>query len=373
MATTRDYYEILAISRSADEEDIRRSFRRLARQYHPDVCQEEDAHERFKEINEAYQVLCDPEKRRTYDQFGHSGLAGSGGSSGFNGDIFSDIFESFFNMGGMGGTAAGRERSQRGADLQVTVRITLEEATFGCEKEVELRRLETCAVCSGTGAQPGTRPERCPSCNGTGEVRRMQQSFFGRFVSVNVCPRCRGEGQVVTTPCASCRGAGMERVNKRITVTVPAGIEDQMQIQRPAEGDAGSHNGPKGNLFVLVSVQPHKVFQRHGNDLVYELAVNMAQAALGDEMEVPTIDGQTAALKIPAGTQNGRIFRVKGKGVSFLRSRGRGDLQVVAKVTTPTNLSDEQKELLKRLAHTFHDNGKQDEARSILNRVFGRE
>jgi molecular chaperone DnaJ len=373
MATTRDYYEILGVVRNAGEEDIRSSFRRLARQYHPDVCQDEDAHERFKEINEAYQILCDPDKRRAYDQFGHRGVSGSGGAPGFTGDIFSDIFESFFNMGGMGGATAGRERSQRGTDIQSTLRITLEEATFGCEKEVEVNRLETCDACAGTGAQPGTRPDRCPNCNGTGEVRRLQQSFFGRFVSVNVCPRCRGEGQVVTTPCAGCRGAGMLRKHRKITVSVPAGIEDQMQIQKPSEGDSGARGGQPGNLYVLVAVQPHKMFQRHGNDLVYDLGLNMAQAALGDEVEVPTIDGQPAPMKIPAGTQNGRIFRVKGKGVRFLRNHGRGDLQVVAKVTIPTNLNEEQKELLRRLAHSFQDNGKQDDSRSILNRVFKRE
>jgi molecular chaperone DnaJ len=370
MATARDYYEILSVTRNADEEEIRRAFRRLARQYHPDVCNDPDANERFKEVNEAYQVLCDPEKRQSYDRYGHRGVSETSGQGGFTGTIFDDIFESFFNMSA---GSSSRERIQRGADLQVTVRITLEEAAFGCEKEVEIRRLEACHLCSGAGAEPGTKPERCPDCNGSGEMRRLQQSFFGRFVSVTECPRCRGQGQVILVPCKNCRGSGMERVDRRIGIIIPPGIEDQMQIQKPGEGDAGLRGGPKGNLYVLVTVQPHKVFRRQGNDLLYPLTINFAQAALGDEVEIPTIDGEPVKVKIQAGIQNGRTLRVKNKGMQYLRSNNRGDLQVMVNISTPTNLTEEQRDLLRRLSQTFRDNGKQDESKSIFDRVFGRE
>ncbi|MCL5024876.1 MAG: molecular chaperone DnaJ, partial [Chloroflexi bacterium] len=288
---------------------------------------------RFKESNEAYQVLCDPEKRRSYDQCGHQGVGSFSGMNGFSGFNFEDIFESFF---GMGGTSGSRQRVQRGADLQYTMHLSFEEAVFGCEKDFELERLEKCSHCSGTGAEPGTRPERCPNCNGTGEVRNLQQSIFGRFVSVSICGRCHGEGQVVMTPCRVCSGHGMERVTRRLHISVPAGIEHGMQIPVAGEGDAGARGGPSGNLYVVVSVKPHEFFQRQGNDLVCTKTINVAQAALGDELDIPTLRGEPAKLHIPAGTQSGRLFRIKGKGVPYLRSHNKGDLQGLAKGVTPT-------------------------------------
>ncbi len=371
MATKRDYYEVLGVSRNAGEDEIRRRFRSLARQYHPDVCQDDGAEERFKEINEAYQVLCDPEKRRSYDRYGHRGVGDFQDVGGFTGFNFEDIFESFF---GMGGTAGGRQRSQRGSDLHCSISLSFEEAVFGCEKEFNLQRLEVCSHCNGEGSEPGTRPERCSHCNGTGEIRNLQQSIFGRFVSVTVCGRCHGEGQVASTPCKVCGGEGMERVTRQVKIRVPAGVEDSMQMPLAGQGDAGLRGGPPGTLYVSFMVRPHEHFQRQGNDLLFTQTINIAQAALGDEVEIPTLDGEPAKLHIPAGTQSGRIFRMKGRGVPYLRSNSRGDLQVIVKVNTPTNLSDEQKELLRRLASTFE--GKEhpsDDGKGILHKVFGRD
>jgi molecular chaperone DnaJ len=342
----RDYYEVLGLSRNASEEDIKRAFRRLARQYHPDVNKDKDAEARFKEVNEAYEVLSDPQKRQMYDQFGHAG-PGMGAGAGF-GDVgfggFSDIFQTFFG----GATGGGRRGPQRGSDLRYNLTLTFEEAVFGCEKELEIPRADTCPTCRGSGAEPGTEPSRCPNCNGTGELRRVQQSIFGQFVNVVMCERCQGEGRVITTPCHECHGAGRIRVTKHVTLKVPPGVDTGSQIRLTGEGEAAPRGGVPGNLYVAITVKKHPFFERDGADILYTLPINFAQAALGDEVEVPTVDGNVL-LKIPPGTQSGKVFRLRDKGVPHLRSAGRGDQHVYVKVVTPTSLSQKERELLEQL------------------------
>jgi molecular chaperone DnaJ len=349
MASKRDYYEVLGVSREATEEEIRRAYRRLARQYHPDVNKSPDAEERFKEITEAYEVLSDPEKRRLYDRYGHAGpgqgFAGPG-VGGFGFDVV-DLFETFF------GARPGARRPARGGDLRVDLTLTFEEAAFGCEKPVEVQRWERCPHCGGRGAEPGTEPVVCPNCHGTGEVRRVHQTLYARFVNVMVCERCQGEGQVITTPCGACQGRGYRRATRQVMVTVPAGVDEGTQIRVPGEGEVGQNGGPPGDLYVQLHVQPHPVFKRQGNDLVYDLTLNVAQAALGAEVEIPLLEGGTTRLRIPPGTQHGRTFRIKEKGIPYLRTYGRGDLQVRVRVEIPQKLTDEQRRLFTELARTF--------------------
>lgn len=348
MGVKRDYYEVLGVGRNATEDEVRRAFRRLARQYHPDVNREEGAEASFKEVNEAYEVLSDPQKRRMYDQFGHSGPRGFGPGNGptagspFD-DLVGDLFESFF--GGVGATTGTRRGPQRGSDLQFDLQLTLEEAAFGVEREVEVTRWATCGTCQGSGAQPGSQPNRCPNCNGTGEIRRAQQTLFGQFVNVMVCDRCRGEGRIISDPCPTCRGNGRVRSPKRIAVKVPAGVDDGQQMRLSGEGEAGVRGGPAGNLFIRLHVAEHATFKRQGADLSYELPLNFIQAALGDEVQVPTLSGEPAALRIPAGTQHGKVFRLREKGIPYLNSNRRGDQHVRVRLVTPTDLTDEQKRL----------------------------
>ena len=349
MATTqkRDYYEILGVARTASDEELKKAFRKLARQYHPDVNKEKDAEARFKELNEAYEVLSDPQKRQMYDQFGHDAPQGTPGFDGFGFGGFNDIFQTFF--GGQAGSA-GHRGPQRGADLRYNLTLTFEEAVFGAEKELEIPRADTCETCRGLGAEPGTEPSRCPACNGTGEIRRVQQSIFGQFVNVVMCERCQGEGRVITTPCHACHGAGRVRVTKRVTLKVPAGVDSGSQIRLSGEGEAGPRGGPNGNLYVALTVKKHPFFERDGQDILYTLPITFAQAALGDEVEVPTVDGKVQ-LKVPVGTQAGRVFRLKDRGVPHLRGSGRGDQHVLVKVVTPTDLSERERELFEELRH----------------------
>jgi molecular chaperone DnaJ len=354
MATSkRDYYEVLGVARSASEEEIKKAFRRLAKQYHPDANKEQGAEARFIEINEAYEILSDPQKRAAYDRYGHAAV-GNGTGAGFGdfGDLGSfssinDLFETFF--AGATGTQR-RGGTQRGADIRYDLTITFEEAIFGCQKEIELPRWETCSNCRGSGAQPGTSTTRCSACQGTGEIRRVQQSIFGQFVNVTMCERCRGEGRVITTPCEKCRGQGRVRNNRRVVVNIPAGVDDGINVRVTGEGEVSARGGTPGNLYVILTVKPHHVFKRQGNDIIYELPISFTQAALGDEVEVPTIDGKTSTLKIPAGTQSNRSFRLKGMGVPVVHSSARGDQHVIVKVVTPTNLTPEQKRLLEEFA-----------------------
>lgn len=349
----RDYYEVLGVPRDADENTIKSAYRKLARQYHPDVNKSEGAEERFKEINEAYEVLSDANKRAAYDRFGHAGAQGGfgPGGAGFGGfGGFSDIFEEFF--GGFAGPRGAPRGPTRGNDLRYDLEITFEEAVFGVEKEIEVPRMETCPVCQGTGAEPGTKPIRCPQCNGTGEVRRAQQTILGQFVSVTTCPRCNGEGEIVTTPCSNCHGQKRVRVTRKLVVNIPAGVDDGMRIRLAGEGEPGERGGPPGSLFVLLTVKPHPLFQRQENDIVLELPVNIVQATLGAELNVPTLDGPMK-LNIPAGTQHGAVFRLRGKGVPILRSNRRGDQLMVVRVVVPDRLNDKQRKLLKELGESL--------------------
>lgn len=351
----RDYYEVLGVSRNADKAQIKSAFRRLAREYHPDVSTHPDAETRFKEINEAYEVLSDDERRARYDRFGHAGVQGTGGFSGTGFSGFEEIFEEFFsNFGGMRGQ---RRRGPRpGADRRVDVTVTFEESVFGAEKEIEFERLEVCETCAGTGAAPGTTPVRCSQCNGTGEVRQVQQTFLGPMVQVTTCPRCGGRGETIASPCTTCRGGGRVRNKAVLSVQIPAGVREGLQIQIRGEGDAGETGALKGNLYVVVHVQEHEFFKRKDNDIILEIVINVAQAALGDRIVIPTVDGDVE-LVIPAGTQTGRVFRLRGKGVPRLRSdgsnSGRGDQLVYIQVEIPTKLTDEQRRLFEQLAATL--------------------
>ena len=346
MAPKRDYYEVLGIPQEATLEEIKRAFRRLAFQYHPDHNREDGAGEKFKEINEAYEMLSDPEKRAIYDRFGRTEVKEfRRGFEGFNEFIggLGDIFETFFDG------VVLRQAPQRGTDLHYNLNISFEEAVSGCEKEIEFVRTEECSLCHGLGSEPGSQPVRCPNCNGTGRMRRVYQSIFGRFTNQVTCQHCHGEGNIIAHPCPQCQGKGKERKHRRIRVKIPAGVEEGFQIRLNNEGEAGSYGGCSGNLFIALSVQKHEFFSREGYNIYYELPVNFAQAALGDEVEVPTLEGK-APLKIPPGTQSGGGFRLKGKGVPYLDRSGRGDQLVKVRVVTPQNLTEEQRQLFQELA-----------------------
>lgn len=350
MAEKRDYYEVLGVGRDATDEDIKKAFRKLAFQHHPDHNHNDGASEKFKELNEAYEVLSDTSKRAAYDRFGHNGaqsIFGRESSDGFDFG-FGDIFEAFF-----GGTAAGtRQTPQKGSSLQYGVTITLEEAAFGCEKELTITRTEHCSECQGTRSKTGSQPERCPNCKGSGQIKRVQSSVFGRFTNVTTCPQCRGEGRIVTEPCPKCRGTGREKQHRTILVKIPAGVTDGNQIRIRGEGDAGSRGGPTGDLFVSITISEHELFKRKGDDVLYELSINFAQAALGTEVSIPTLEGDTK-LRIPAGCQSNATFRFKNKGVQHLQERGRGDQIVTVSVTTPESLTKEQRQLFEKLAESL--------------------
>lgn len=371
MAAKRDYYEVLNVNRGANQEEIKKAYRKLARQYHPDVNKNPDADARFKEINEAYEVLSDQQKRATYDRFGRVDFGNMGGMGDFGASGFGfDIFEEIFGFGGMGTRRQRRYEPQRGADIRYNLHIEFEEAVFGCTKEIEIPRQEICPNCRGAGAEPGTQPMRCPQCNGTGEMRQSQQTIFGSFVNVTTCPRCQGRGEIVTNPCRQCQGKGQVQVTKKIEITIPAGVDEGTRIRLANEGEAGLRGGTPGNLYVLLAVQEHKFFKRQDNDLLLELPINIAQAALGAEMKIPTLEGDEEKLDIPAGVQTGRTFRVKGKGIPHLRNKDRrGDLIVIVRVVTPTSLTPVQKDLLLQLAKTFGDEPLVKSDRGLFDRM----
>jgi molecular chaperone DnaJ len=353
--TKRDYYEVLGVARNCSDDDIKKAYRRLALQYHPDRNSAPEATERFKEATEAYQVLSDSEKRGMYDRYGHGAFERNGGVgsvdfSNFVGLSIEDLFESFFGTGGQRGA---RQRVQRGQDLRYDLHLTLEEAVFGTTKEISLTKHATCARCTGSGMEPGSQPTKCTRCDGSGEIRRMQQSIFGQFVNVTLCDRCSGEGQIISDPCKECQGRGVNRTRVTVPVEVPQGADEGIQLRLTGQGEPAPRGGVPGHLYVVLHVQPHRYFKRQGNDLLLEVPVNVAQAALGDEFSIPTLDGKELGVKIPPGTQSGRIIRLRGDGVPFLREHGRGDLQVHIRVRTPTDLNDEQKKLLRQLAATF--------------------
>jgi molecular chaperone DnaJ len=348
MATERDYYLILGVERTATDAEIKRAYRKLAQQWHPDVNTDPVAQERFKEINEAYQVLSDPQRRQTYDMFGRAGLGadiGGGFGAGFSG--FGDIFDAFFG----GGTTTGRRgRPSAGSDLRYDLRITFEEAVKGTTKEIEFAVLVRCETCSGNGAKPGTTPQTCPQCNGRGEVQSIRQTMLGQMINVTTCPRCRGEGRIIEEPCETCRGDGRVESRRTLQVNIPPGIDEGHQIRLSNEGEVGPRGGPPGSLYVAVHVAPHPALRREGTELIYEADISVAQAALGTRIAVPTVDGDEE-VEIKPGTQPGTELRLRGKGVPHLRRAGsRGDLHVFVNVIVPTKLSKRERELLEELA-----------------------
>ena len=365
MSSKRDYYEVLGVGRSAAPDDIKKAYRQLARQYHPDVSDAADAESRFKEINEAYEVLSNPEKRATYDRFGHvgPGNAGFGFDFGFR-DPF-EIFEEVFGRG-FGFRTSTRRGPRRGVDLRYDLRLTFEEAVFGCEKDIEVTRFEPCPECGGTGAEPGTSPVRCSNCNGTGQVRQVQRSILGSFVSVTTCPVCQGEGQTVPIPCSQCGGERRVHTARKLNVNIPAGVDHGTQIRLAGEGEMGERGGPPGNLYVVLDVEPHPVFQRRGDDILVELQINVAQAALGAEVNVPTLEGEEG-VSISPGTQSGTVLRLRKKGVPHLRANGRGDQLVLLRVAVPTKLSREQKHLFQELGKSLDPEAVWEDKHSLLD------
>ncbi|MBI4298885.1 MAG: molecular chaperone DnaJ [Chloroflexi bacterium] len=351
----RDYYEVLGIALTASEEEIKKAFRKLALEYHPDRNKGPRAEEKFKEINEAYQILSNPEKRARYDRFGHAGVARDGDfGRGFEGfdtfGGFGDIFDSFF--GGFAGSTRSRTAPRAGADIHFALGISFEEAVFGTEKELGIERTEACSLCRGNRSQPGSQPSSCTNCRGTGQVRRAHQSIFGQFVQVSTCGTCRGEGRVITQACSQCHGSGREVRKRKLVVTIPAGVENDSQIRLTSEGEPGINGGSPGNLYVSLQVKPHPLFRRDGNNILYKLPINFAQAALGDVVQVPTLEG-VAELSIPIGVQSGNVLSLKGKGVPYINSRRRGDQLVEIVVVTPQTISQDQKRLFQELAKTL--------------------
>ncbi len=355
MAAERDLYEVLGVERTATDADVKRAFRKLAQQWHPDVNKKPDAQERFKEVNEAYQVLSDPQRRQTYDMFGRAGLGGAGGAggspgfgtAGFGG--FSDIFDAFF-----GGAAAGgarRARPSTGSDLRYDLRITFDEAVLGTEKELEFPVLGRCDTCDGSGAKAGTTPAECPQCKGRGEVRSIRNTMLGQMVSAAPCPRCRGEGKVVESPCDTCHGEGRREHHRTLRVTIPAGIDEGHQIRLSNEGEVGPRGGAPGSLYVAVHVADHPSLTREGTELIFQADISIVQAALGTKLQVPTVGGDDAEVEIKAGTQPGTEIRLRGRGVPHLRRQSvRGDLHVIVNVVVPSKLSKHQRELLEAYA-----------------------
>ncbi|MDP8257758.1 MAG: molecular chaperone DnaJ [Candidatus Alcyoniella australis] len=343
----KDYYEVLGVARDAELQQIKKLYRELAIRYHPDRNPgDQESEERFKEASEAYQVLSDPEKREMYNRFGHEGLRGSGfqGFSGFE-DVFStfgSIFEEFF---GFGEQRRGRNSAQRGNDIGYDLQISFEEAAFGVDTAIEVNKYDICNTCKGARTKPGTKPAACPTCQGTGQVRRSQ----GFFAIATACPQCRGEGVIINDPCPDCQGAGRVPRVEKISVKVPAGVEDGTRLRLSGKGESGMRGGPAGDLYVLISVKPHKIFQRQGNDVLLRAPISYSQAALGAEFEVPTLEGP-ATLRIPHGTQSGRVFKLKGKGIPHVRGYGRGDQVVQVLIEVPTKLTTRQEELLREFA-----------------------
>ncbi len=367
----KDYYEVLGVPRETSQEEIKRAYRQLARKYHPDVNPESDAEERFKEVNAAYEVLSDPEKRAMYDRYGTDGPPGLNGFD-FGGmrDPFDLFAEVFGNMGGFGGfgRSSGRTGPRRGNDLRMDVELTFEEAVFGVEREVPVRRQELCPTCHGSGSSAGTRPEKCPECEGAGQVRRAQRTLLGSFVNITTCPTCNGKGTVVRNPCHECNGSGRVYVPRTINVTIPPGVDDGLTVRLAGQGEPGELGGPSGNLYINLNVKPHDYFKRRGNDIILEVQINIAQAALGGTIKIPTLEGDRE-ITIPTGTQAGAIFRLRGLGVPHLRSNGRGDQLVVVQVGVPTHLSARQRELFQELAKTLGGESVVQDKQTFVDRI----
>ncbi len=356
MSDKQDYYELLGVDRNADESELKRAYRKMAMKYHPDRNPDDtEAESKFKEVNEAYEVLSDKEKRNLYDQFGHAGvnqnMGGGGGYGGAGFGGFEDIINEMFG-GGFGGGFGGQSRRQgprKGQDLRVDITLTFEEAAFGKKQTIEFYRTEDCPTCDGDGAEPGTSTHTCSKCNGTGEMRVAQRSLFGETISVRACDACNGKGKTFDKPCHTCKGKGRVKKKRTIEVDIPAGVFNGAQMSLRSEADLGQKGGPRGDVMVVIRVQPHEEFQRDGNDIFLEMPISYAQAVLGDEVGVPTLDGKVQ-FKIPAGTPSGKQFRLKGKGVPVLNGYGRGDQYVRVFVEVPKNLNGKQKSALKDFA-----------------------
>ena len=361
----RDYYEVLGISKGASEDEIKKAYKKMARKYHPDLNPDnKEAEEKFKEVNEAYEVLSDPDKKARYDQYGHAGVDpnfGAGGA-GFDGNFdfgdLGDIFGSFFG-GGFGGFGGGRRTNpnapQRGESIRMSLAISFEEAAFGCEKAVTVDRMEQCGACHGSGCAAGTTPEVCPDCHGTGTVQVRRQTPMGVFATSSPCTRCGGKGRIIHQPCKDCHGTGSVRKRKTIQASIPAGIDNGQTISIRGQGHAGVNGGPAGDLLITITIRPHELFRREGTSVLCEAPITFAQAVLGAELEIPTIDGKVK-YTLPEGTQSGTTFRLKGKGIPSINGHGRGDQYVTVYIETPRNLNKEQKEALKKFAETMGDN-----------------
>ncbi len=363
MAEKRDYYEVLGLQKGASDEEIKKAFRKMAMKYHPDRNPDDkEAEEKFKEVNEAYGVLSDPDKKSKYDRFGHAGVdpsagfgGGAGGFGGFGG--FEDIFDMFTGGGGFGGFGGfgGQQRRnngpRKGADLQKAISITFEEAAFGCKKEIEISKFVKCGTCNGEGTKPGTSKKTCPVCNGSGQVTSVQRTPFGQFQSVTQCGNCGGTGQVNESPCDDCKGTGKVRKSVKIAVNIPAGVDNESVIPIRGEGEPGTNGGPNGDLYIVLSVKPHKMFKRNGSDLYLEIPISFDQAALGADITVPTLEGKVS-YKVPAGTQPGTTFRLKGKGVRNVRTDKMGDLYVKVNLEVPTKLNHKQKKAIEEMGKT---------------------
>ena len=361
MAEKRDYYEVLGVSKNASEDEIKRAYKKLARKYHPDMNPgDKEAEEKFKEVNEANEVLSNPEKKAKYDQFGFAGVdpnygagqGGYGGAGGFDFGDLGDIFGSFFGGGFGGGGRRNPNAPQRGESIRASLSVEFTEAAFGCEKSITIDRSEQCPTCKGKGCAPGTTPEVCTQCHGTGTVTQAQRMPFGMMQSQTVCPKCRGRGQIIHQPCPDCRGAGAVRKRRTIQVNIPAGIDNGQTISLRGQGHSGKNGGPAGDLLITVMVRPHEIFRRDGTAVFCEAPITFTQAVLGGTLEIPTIDGKVK-YDIPEGTQTGTVFRLRGKGIPVLNGRGRGDQYVTVNIETPRNLNREQKEALKKFSESL--------------------
>ena len=357
----RDYYEVLGVSKGASEDEIKRAYKKLARKYHPDMNPgDKEAEEKFKEVNEANEVLSNPEKKAKYDQFGFAGVdpnygadqGGYGGAGGFDFGDLGDIFGSFFGGGFGGGGRRNPNAPQRGESIRASLSVDFTEAAFGCEKSITIDRSEQCPTCKGKGCAPGTTPEVCTECHGTGTVTQAQRTPFGMMQSQTVCPKCRGKGQIIHQPCPDCRGAGVVRKRRTIQVNIPAGIDNGQTISLRGQGHSGKNGGPAGDLLITVMVRPHEIFRRDGTAVFCEAPITFTQAVLGGTLEIPTIDGKVK-YDIPEGTQTGTVFRLRGKGIPVLNGRGRGDQYVTVNIETPRNLNREQKEALKKFSESL--------------------
>jgi molecular chaperone DnaJ len=365
----RDLYDVLGVARNASPDDLKRAYRKLAKQYHPDTNKEAGSEDKFKEVSNAYAILSDDDKRARYDRFGMAGVDPQAGAGGFSGGFaggpdLSEMFEELFGAfsGGGRSSGGGRKQPRQGRDLRYDMTLSFEESIFGTRKEIEIARLEVCTACSGNGAEPGTAPRRCADCNGTGELRQARQTFLGSMVNITACPRCSGTGEVIDTPCKTCRGAGKTRKTRKLPVTVPGGVDDTTRLRVAHEGDAGDYGGPNGSVQVFFRVQQHEYFKRRDHDIILDMQINIAQAALGSEVNVPTLDNEKKQLTeerlvIPPGTQSGKTFFLRGKGAPKVRSDGTpggyGDQVVVVEVVVPTKLTPDQRRLFEELGRTL--------------------